>query len=69
MPPAYARGYRVQSHTGRMVQLVKPKRFGLIWALLWLLVGGVGLLVYLLYFLAKRDSRVCLIVGENGRVR
>lgn len=52
-----------------MVQLVKPKRFRLIWALLWLSVGGVGLLVYLLYFLAKRDSRVCLIVGENGRVR
>jgi hypothetical protein len=52
-----------------MVQLVKPKRFSLAWTFLWFCLGGVGLLVYLLYFLANPDSQVCLMVGDDGRVR
>lgn len=55
-----SRGYRVISQTPEGVQLVKPKQFSLVWAFLWFLLGGVGLLVYILYYVSKRDQTVWL---------
>jgi uncharacterized membrane protein YccF (DUF307 family) len=52
----YARiGYEVRSRTQTTAQLVKPKTFSFIWALVWFLLFGIGLIVYLLYYWSERD--------------
>ena len=62
------RGYEVRSRTQTAAQLVRPKKFSFIWALLWFLVFGVGILVYVLYYLGKSDQTVYLQVDERGKV-
>lgn len=61
-------GYRVVSQTETSAQLVKPKVFSLVWAILWFLVAVVGLIVYLIYYASKRDKTVYLTVVD-GTVR
>lgn len=61
-------GYRVVSQTDTTAQLVRPKRFSLLWAALWFLFFGIGLLVYLIYYMAKRDSQIYLGVDAYGKV-
>jgi hypothetical protein len=63
------RRYSVQFRTSTTAQLVRPKKFSAGWAILWLLVFIVGLFVYILYYLGKRDERVYLQVDEFGSVR
>ena len=62
------RGFVVQSQTDTTAQLVKRKKFSFLWALLWFLLAGVGLVVYLIWYAAKRDQSVYLSVDEVGRV-
>lgn len=64
-----SRGFRVVSQTDTTAQLMKPKTFGFLWALAWLLLFGVGILVYLFYYWAKKDETVYLQVDEEGRVK
>lgn len=66
--PYIKRGYRVASRTETTAQLVKPKKFSFLWAVLWTLAFGVGLVFYLFYYAAKRDKVVYLEVDERGRV-
>ena len=50
----YARmGYEVRARTQTTAQLVKPKKFSFIWALVWFLLFGIGLIIYLLYYWAS----------------
>ena len=37
-------------------------------ALLWFLLFGIGILVYLFYYMAKSDERVTLEVDDSGHV-
>lgn len=55
-----SRGYQVRSRAETQVQLVKPKDFSFIFALLWFCVFGVGLVIYLIYYMAKRDKVITL---------
>ena len=59
--------YQVVTQTEMSAQLVRPKKFSVIWALLWFLVFGIGLLVYILYYMAKPSGSIYLFV-ENGQV-
>jgi len=63
------KGYRVLSQTDRSAQLVKPKKFSFWWALVWFLVFGVGLVVYLIYYAGKKDPQVYLTVDAGGRLQ
>jgi hypothetical protein len=62
------RGFRVQSRTDTTAQLVKPKKFSLFWAGIWLLCAVFPFIVYLLWYAAKRDTQVYLQVDEQGKV-
>jgi hypothetical protein len=64
-----AAGYRVVSQTPTSAQLVKPKEFSLPWSVLWFFVCGVGVLVYIFYYLAKQDTIVHLSLNDDGTVR
>ena len=61
-------GYRVIAQTETSAQLVKPKRFSMVWAFLWFLLFFVGLLFYIFWYVSKRDKEVYLYV-EDGLVR
>lgn len=63
------RGFRVISRTDTTAQLVKPKKFSLLWAFLWFLLIGIGLLVYVFYYVAKKDKTIYLEVDELGNVK
>ena len=63
------RGFRVINRTDTTAQLVKPKKFSFLWALLWFLLFGIGLIVYLLYYAGKKDEPVYLEVNERGRIK
>jgi len=60
-----SQGYRVQSQTDAAAQLVKPKVFSFVWAFLWFLGFGAGLIVYLIYYAAKNDKQVYLTVSDG----
>lgn len=62
------RGFRVMSQTDTSAQLVKPKKFSFLWAMLWFLLLGIGLLIYLIYYWSQKDQTVYLSVDERGRV-
>jgi hypothetical protein len=65
----FPRGFFVGLRTQTTAQLVKPKRFSFLWALLWFLLLGIGLVIYLIYYAAKKDEDVYLEVDEFGNVR
>jgi len=57
-------GYRVVSSTDTTAQLLKPKTFSLVLAVLGLLFLLIGLFLYLLYYVAKRDETLYIEVDE-----
>ena len=59
--------YVVVSQMETSAQLVKPKQFSLGWAFLWLMMAGVGIFVYIFYYIAKSDGAIYLYV-EDGKV-
>jgi len=62
------KGYIIAYKDEERVQLVKKKQFSFLWAFLGLCFFGFGLLVYLLYYLAKSDQVVTIRLKE-GRGR
>lgn len=62
------RGYRVGHQTATTAQLIKPKEFDIAVAVLSLLFFGIGIIIYLLYFMAKKDETVFIEVLSDGRV-
>lgn len=62
------KGYRVVSQTPESAQLVKPKRFSLVWFVVGLLLGLVPGLIYVGWYMRKRDEQVYLYL-EGGEVR
>ena len=61
-------GYRVTNQTAITAQLVRPKRFSCLWATLWFLLFGVGLLIYIFYYMSKKDEIIYLQVVD-GKVK
>ena len=61
--------YRVVSQTDTTAQLVRPKKFSCLIALLALLIVVIGFIIYLIYYVAKRDDQIYIEVDENGKVR
>jgi hypothetical protein len=64
------RGFTVVSQTDTSAQLIKAKRFSLFWALFWLILGiGVGLVIYIFWYMAKRDKATYITVDGQGRIQ
>ncbi len=63
------RGYVIVSRAETSAQLKRPKHFSIWWALFWLLVGGLGLPLYIgWYLLVKRDRVAFVRITPEGRV-
>ena len=63
------RGFQVTARTETTVQLKRPKKFSFLWAFLWFLLLGIGILVYLFYYWSKKDDVVFIQVDERGKVK
>lgn len=61
-------GYRVVSQTDTTAQLVKPKSLSCLLAVVLFILGVVPLILYLIYYMASKDSQVYLTVDEFGTV-
>jgi len=53
-------GYIVTSRTESQVHMTRTKTFSALWAILWFLLCGVGVLVYIFYWMGKKDEVVTL---------
>jgi len=62
------KGYRVLSQTDTSAQLVKPKKFSLILAVLLLILMVLPFVIYLLMYVAAKDKTVYLSVDPDGKV-
>lgn len=61
-------GYRVTSKTASSAQLVKPKKFSVTWAMVWLLLVVLPFVFYLIWYGIKRDQHLYLTVDEQGKI-
>lgn len=61
-------GYRVMSQTETSAQLVKPKKFHLLLAIILLLAMVLPFVIYLLMYMAAKDKTVYITVDSQGRV-
>lgn len=59
------RGFRVTARTDTMVHMMRPKKFSAVFAILWFLVCGFGVLVYIFYWMGKADDVVTLTRAEE----
>jgi hypothetical protein len=57
---AVLQGFTVASQTKTTAQLIRPKKFSCLFATLWLFVFGIGFLIYLFYYLSKKDDAIYL---------
>lgn len=64
-----SQGYRVTVRTATTAQLVKPKEFSVLAAVCMTLLLLVGLVLYLLIYLAEKDKTVYLSVDASGAVQ
>ena len=54
------KGFIVQYKDEHRIQLFRKKKFSLFLALAWACLALVGILIYIFYYLAKRDEVVTL---------
>ncbi|MCO5176141.1 MAG: hypothetical protein M9890_04090 [Thermomicrobiales bacterium] len=62
-------GYFVAQLSPAAARVVKPKRFNVMAAVLWLLFFGGGLFIYLIYYATSRDEIVDIVVTPGGQVQ
>lgn len=62
-------GFRVTFQTDTTASLVRPKTFSCLWACLWTIFFGVGLIFYLIYYWSKHDDTAYMSVDEYGQVK
>ena len=60
-------GYIVILRTNTQLQLIRKKKFSFLWAILWALLWVVGILVYIFYFLSKKDEQVNITLDEEKK--
>jgi hypothetical protein len=53
-------GWVVVQQTPSTAQLIRPKQFSAFWAIAWFLLCGVGVLVYVFYYMGKKDGTAYL---------
>jgi len=63
-----AQGWEIVSRGATEVQMRRPKRFSFGWALLWFLLFGVGLFVYLVWHWLKAEQLAYLRVVDGKLV-
>ena len=62
-------GYHVTQRDRLGIQLFKKKKFSYLSAFLWFLLLGVGLVIYILYYLVRGDYKETIIVDDNYKVK
>lgn len=62
-------GYRVVSQNSTRAQLMRPKRFSYLWASLWFLMFGIGLIFYVFWYMSQKDDVIYLELLPNGKVK
>lgn len=59
-------GFTVNNLSDTQMQFRKEKTFSLLWAIVWLCVFLVGLLVYIFYYMSKSDDIVTVTLDPSN---
>jgi len=62
-------GYKIVERDRLGIQLFKKKKFSYLSAFLWFLLLGVGLVIYILYYLLRGDHNEIIEVDDNYKVK
>ena len=62
-----SRGFIISSQTETTAEMVRSKEFNLVPALVWFLLFGIGVLVYIFYYMYKSDETIFIRV-QGGEV-
>ena len=60
--------FQVKYKSDSQIQMVRPKKFSFIFALLWFLVGGIGIIVYIIWYMAKQDTLQTFSFDKSGQL-
>jgi hypothetical protein len=61
-------GYRVTTRTDISAQMVRPKQFSCLVAVICAALALFPLLIYLFYYMSKKDKTIYISVDESGKV-
>jgi len=62
----FSEGYHVINQDATSAHLTRPKSFSILWSLVWLFCLGIGVLVYVFYYLGKKDEEIRLTMEGEG---
>ena len=60
-------GYQITVRSDTQVSMLRPKKFSSFWAIAWFLLCGFGVLVYVFYYMGKRDD--ILVLNRDSYLR
>jgi hypothetical protein len=60
-------GYAIDVKTNNQLQMIRKKTFSFLWAFLWFLLLGFGLIVYLLYYMSKKDDLITITLDNETK--
>jgi len=63
-----AQGFRIVSKSEASAQLMRPKQFSWLAAILSFLLLGIGFVIYLVYYLGQKDETIFVEVTPDGTV-
>lgn len=59
-------GFIVNLRTDNQLQLIRKKQFSFLWALFWFLIFGIGILIYIFYFISKKDEQINITLPDDS---
>ena len=58
-------GFIVNNISDNQIQFKKEKTFSLLWAIVWLFVAIVGIIIYIFYYMSKEDTIVTVTIDPS----
>lgn len=58
-------GYEQELRTERELKMIKRKKFSFLWSVLWFLFFGIGLLIYIFYYMSKKDEIIYIRIDKT----
>jgi hypothetical protein len=58
-------GWNIVYEDNKEVIIEKPKKFSIIWFLIWALMAGIGAIIYCIYYLCKKNKRKIIYKSKN----
>lgn len=58
-------GYEQELRTERELKMIRRKKFSFLWSVLWFFFFGIGLLIYIFYYMSKKDEIIYIRIDKT----